>query len=470
MCYNYLQTIKEVALFMDDQNKDLLINKLADVASVKSHINPALYTRYNVKRGLRNNDGTGVLVGLTEVGEVMSYIVDDADRIPVEGKLYYQGYDVTELVDGFFLNNRFGFEETAFLLLTGDLPTDKELAEFNDLLTSVRPLPDNFTEDMILKAPSPDVMNKLARSVLALYSYDDNPDATDIPNVIRQCTELIARFPVLISYGYMARRHYIEKRGLFIHNPKPEYNTAQNILHLIRPDGKFTELEARILDLMLVLHAEHGGGNNSTFVTHAVSSTGSDTYSVIASAVGSLKGPQHGGASGKAYAMMSELRETVTDWEDEDQIRAYLTKILNKEAFDHSGLIYGIGHAVYTLSDPRTVTIRKYAELLAKEKDNMALYDLYLRVERLAPEVFHEVKNSDKIVCANVDFFAGLVYSMLGIPSELYTPLFACGRIAGWSAHRVEEIVSGGRIIRPAFKCVNKRRPYCSLEDRKDIL
>ena len=454
---------------MDKQDKDLLINKLADVASVKSHINPSLYSKYNVKRGLRNNDGTGVLVGLTEVGEVMSYIVDDADRIPVEGKLYYQGYDVTELVDGFFLNGRYGYEETAFLLLTGDLPTEKELKKFNDLLTSVRPLPDGFTEDMILKAPSPDVMNKLARSVLAMYSYDDNPDATDIPNVIRQCTELIARFPVLISYGYMARRHYIEKRGLFIHNPKPEYNTAQNILHLIRPDGKFTDLEARILDLMLVLHAEHGGGNNSTFVTHAVSSTGSDTYSVIASAVGSLKGPQHGGASGKAYAMMKELRDTVTDWEDEDQIRAYLTKILKKEAFDHSGLIYGIGHAVYTLSDPRTVTIRKYAELLAREKGNMALYDLYLRVERLAPEVFHEVKNSDKIVCANVDFFAGLVYSMLDIPSELYTPLFACGRIAGWSAHRIEEIVSGGRIIRPAFKCVNKRRPYQSLEERQDI-
>ncbi len=454
---------------MDKQDKDLLINKLADVASVKSHINPSLYSKYNVKRGLRNNDGTGVLVGLTEVGEVMSYIVDDADRIPVEGKLYYQGYDVTELVDGFFLNGRYGYEETAFLLLTGDLPTEKELKKFNDLLTSVRPLPDGFTEDMILKAPSPDVMNKLARSVLAMYSYDDNPDATDIPNVIRQCTELIARFPVLISYGYMARRHYIEKRGLFIHNPKPEYNTAQNILHLIRPDGKFTDLEARILDLMLVLHAEHGGGNNSTFVTHAVSSTGSDTYSVIASAVGSLKGPQHGGASGKAYAMMKELRDTVTDWEDEDQIKAYLTKILKKEAFDHSGLIYGIGHAVYTLSDPRTVTIRKYAELLAREKGNMALYDLYLRVERLAPEVFHEVKNSDKIVCANVDFFAGLVYSMLDIPSELYTPLFACGRIAGWSAHRIEEIVSGGRIIRPAFKCVNKRRPYQSLEERQDI-
>ena len=455
---------------MEFDNKDQLINKLAEVAKVKSHINTELYTKYNVKRGLRNNDGTGVLVGLTEVGEVMSYIVDDADRIPVEGKLFYQGYEVKDLVEGFFSEGRYGYEETAFLLLTGELPTLSELDEFNKLLQSVRPLPKDFTEDMIMKAPSPDVMNKLARSVLALYSYDDNPDSTDINNVVRQCTELIARFPVLISYGYMARRHYIEHRDLYIHAPVPEYNTAQNILHLIRADGKFTELEARILDLMLVLHAEHGGGNNSTFVTHAVSSTGSDTYAVIASAVGSLKGPQHCGASNKAYAMMKELRETVSDWTDEDQVRKYLTDVITKKAFDKSGLIYGIGHAVYTLSDPRTVVIRKYAELLAQEKNNMELYNLYLLVEKLAPEVFHEVKKSDKIVCANVDFYAGLVYSMLGIPSELYTPLFACGRIAGWSAHRIEEIVSGGRIMRPAFKCVNKRRPYVPSDKRTDII
>ncbi|MBR4557155.1 MAG: citrate/2-methylcitrate synthase [Clostridiales bacterium] len=453
---------------MEVTQNDQLINRLAEVAKVKSHINTELYSKYNVKRGLRNNDGTGVLVGLTEVGEVMSYIVDDADRIPVEGKLFYQGYEVKDLVEGFFSEGRFGYEETAFLLLTGELPTSAELAEFNSLLQSVRPLPKDFTEDMIMKAPSPDVMNKLARSVLALYSYDDNPDSTDITNVVRQCTELIARFPVLISYGYMARRHYIEHRDLYIHAPVPEYNTAQNILHLIRADGKFTELEARILDLMLVLHAEHGGGNNSTFVTHAVSSTGSDTYSVIASAVGSLKGPQHGGASNKAYAMMKDLRGHVSDWTDEKAIKQYLADIINKQAFDKSGLIYGIGHAVYTLSDPRTVVIRKYAELLAKEKGNMDLYNLYILVEKLAPEVFHEVKKSDKIVCANVDFYAGLVYSMLGIPSELYTPLFACGRIAGWSAHRIEEIVSGGRIMRPAFKCVNKRRTYVPSDKRTE--
>ena len=448
-----------------EQNEQL-INKLAEVAKVKSHINTDLYSKYNVKRGLRNNDGTGVLVGLTEVGEVMSYIVDDADRIPVEGKLFYQGYEVKDLVNGFFSEGRYGYEETAFLLLTGELPTQRELEDFTKLLSDVRPLPDGFTEDMIMKAPSPDVMNKLARSVLALYSYDSNPDSTEISNVVRQCTELIARFPVLISYAYMARRHYIEHHSLYIHNPVAEYNTAQNILYLMRPDGKFTELEARILDLMLVLHAEHGGGNNSTFVTHAVSSTGSDTYAVMAAAVGSLKGPQHGGASGKAYGMMTDLRANISNWEDEDQIRDYLTKILKKEAYDKSGLIYGIGHAVYTLSDPRTVTIRKHAQLLAEETGNMDLYNLYLRVEKIAPEVFHDVKKSDKLVCANVDFYAGLVYSMLGIPSELYTPLFACGRIAGWSAHRIEELVSGGRIMRPATKYVGDLSEYVEMKER----
>ena len=336
---------------MEQEEKEQLINKIADIAAVKSHINPELYTKYNVKRGLRNNDGTGVLVGLTEVGEVMSYIVDDADRIPVEGKLFYQGYEISDLVNGFFPQKRFGFEEISFLLLTGDLPNKEQLAKYNEFLSSVRRLPEGFTEDMIMKAPSPDIMNKLARSVLALYSYDDNPDATDIPNVVRQCTELIARFPVLIAYAYMARRHYIEHHSLYIHDPKPQYNTAENILYLMRADGKFTELEARILDLMLVLHAEHGGGNNSTFVTHAVSSTGSDTYAVMAAAVGSLKGPQHGGASNKAFGMMKDLREHISNWEDEDQIRAYLTSILKREAFDRSGLIYGIGHAVYPIRE-----------------------------------------------------------------------------------------------------------------------
>lgn len=452
---------------LTQENINNQIKSLSNTATLKAKINPELYTKYNVKRGLRNNDGTGVLVGLTDVGEVMSYIVDDAERVPVEGKLFYQGYEVNDLVNGFYGTDRFGYEEIVYLLLTGDLPTEGEYREFTELLQSCRDLPNNFTEDMILKAPSPDIMNKLARSVLALYTYDDNPDSLAIDNVVRQCIELIARFPVLISYGYMARRHYVEGKSLYLRKPNPEYTTAQNILHLIRKDGKFTELEARILDLCLVLHAEHGGGNNSSFVTHAVSSTGADTYAVIAAAIGSLKGPQHGGASNKAYAMMQDLVANVEDIKDEAQVREYLTKILRKEAFDKSGLIYGIGHAVYTLSDPRTKLLTKYAKELAEIKGREDMYNLYLMVERIAPEVFHEVKNSDKIVCANVDYFAGFVYSMLDIPPVLFTPLFACARIAGWSAHRVEELVSGGRIMRPAYKCVKKRRSYTPMDERQ---
>ncbi len=453
---------------LDSEKKAKQIADLTSRASTKAKIDPILYERYNVKRGLRNSDGTGVLVGLTEVGEVMSYIVDDAERIPIEGRLFYQGIEIKDIVDGFYQNKRFGFEETAYLLMCGELPTATELKDFEQLLVSSRNLPDNFTEDMILKAPSPDIMNKLARSVLALYSYDSNADSIAIDNVVRQCVELIARFPVLISYAYMARRHYVDKESLFLHSPLPEYNTAQNVLHLIRPDGQFSELEARTLDLALVLHAEHGGGNNSSFVTHAVSSTGSDTYSVIASAIGSLKGPQHGGASNKAYAMMQDLAAHVGNWRNEMDICDYLEKILTKQAFDKSGLIYGIGHAVYTLSDPRTKLLRDYARALAYESDREKEYELYLLTERLAPEVFKKVKNNDKIVCANVDFYAGFIYSLLGIPPELFTPMFACARIAGWSAHRIEELVSGGRIMRPAYKCVQKRRRYTPIEEREE--
>jgi len=450
----------------DSQKKIDTIAALAEKASVKARIDPALYERYNVKRGLRNSDGTGVLVGLTEVGEVMSYIMDDAERIPVEGRLFYQGIEISDIVSGFYQEKRFGFEETAYLLLFGELPTEEELKIFCDLLVSCRELPHSFTEDMILRAPSPDIMNKLARTVLALYTYDDDPDDLAIENILRQCIELIARFPVLISHGYMARRHYVEKESLFLHSPVPEYNTAQNILHMIRPDGQFSDLEARILDLALVLHAEHGGGNNSSFVTHCVSSSGSDTYSVIAAAIGSLKGPQHGGASNKAFSMMQELRDNTKNWRNEMEICDYLTKILRKEAYDRSGLIYGIGHAVYTVSDPRTKLLRDYARSLAYEVGREEEYELYTITERLAPEVFNNVKQNGKIVCANVDFYAGFIYSMLGIPPELFTPIFACARIAGWSAHRIEEVVSGGRIMRPAYKCVQKRRKYLPFEQR----
>jgi citrate synthase len=449
-----------------DKKRNEIIQQLAANSAAKSRIDPALYEKYSVKRGLRNEDGTGVLVGLTEVGEVFSYIMDDADRVPVEGRLFYRGMGVADIVNGFYQDKRFGFEETVYLLLFGELPTQEQLDQFEDLIRANRNLPVGFTEDMILKAPSPDIMNKLARTVLALYAYDPMADDISIENVLRQSIELIARFPVLISYAYMAKRHYVDNESLFLHSPQPHYNTAQNILHMIRPDGQFTDLEARILDLALVLHAEHGGGNNSTFVTKAVTSSGSDTYSVIAAAIGSLKGPQHGGASGKAYDMMQDLKNNVKNWRNEMEIAEYLTKILKKEAYDKRGLIYGIGHAVYTLSDPRTKLLRDYARALAYEAGKEEEYELYTLTERMAPEVFRNVKKNDKIVCANVDFYSGFIYNMLGIPPELYTPIFAVARIAGWSAHRIEELVSGGRIMRPAYKCVQKRRKYVGMSDR----
>lgn len=452
---------------LNELEKKKIIHGMAGNSAAKARIDPTLYEKYSVKRGLRNDDGTGVLVGLTEVGDVHSYIMEEGDRIPVEGRLFYRGMSVEDIVAGFYDKKRFGFEETTYLLLFGELPTAEQLAELEAVLAASRDLPPNFTEDMILKAPSPDIMNKLARSVLASYSYDKNPDAIDIENVMRQSLELIARFPVMVAYGYMAKRHYVDKESLFLHAPRPDYNTAQNLLYMIRQDGQFTELEARILDLALVLHAEHGGGNNSTFVTHAVTSSGSDTYSTIAAAIGSLKGPQHGGASGKAYTMMQDLAASVKNWRSEAEITDYLTRILKKEAYDRSGLIYGIGHAVYTLSDPRTKLLRDYARALAFEAGREEEYEMYTLTERLAPQVFRDVKKSDKIVCANVDFYSGFIYDMLGIAPELFTPIFAVARIAGWSAHRIEELVSGGRIIRPAYKCVQKRRPYVALEDRQ---
>lgn len=425
------------------------------------------YDRYNVKRGLRNANGTGVLVGLTRVGEVFSYYMDDGERLPVEGRLFYNGIEISDLVHGFYQAGRFGFEETSYLLLFGELPTEEQLHRFESVLSEERVLPDNFIEDMIFKSPSRDIMNKLARSVLSLYAYDDDADNIAPENVLRQSIGLIAKIPLLISYGYMAKRHYIDKDSLFIHSPKKEFHAAENILHLIRPDGQFTPLEARILDLALVLHAEHGGGNNSTFVTRAVTSTGTDTYSAIAAGIGSLKGPQHGGASGKAYNMMQDLKANVKNWRNEMEIADYLAKILNKEAFDKRGLVYGIGHAVYTLSDPRARLLRDYARALAYEAGREDEYQLYTTTERMAPEVFAKVKDSDKIVCANVDFYSGFVYDMLGIPPEMFTPIFAAARMAGWAAHRLEELISGGRILRPAYKCVQKRRDFKLMSNRE---
>lgn len=445
---------------------DEIFKELSEVAASKEKIDPALYTKFNVKRGLRNDDGTGVLVGLTEIGEVYAYIIDAEERVPTEGRLFYRGIEISDIVEGFFHSDRFGFEETAYLLIFGELPTEGQLESFQTYLTGARELPLNFVEDMIMKSPSPDIMNKLARSTLALYPYDEDPDGISVENVLRQCITQVARTPILVSYAYVAKKHYVDGESLFIHKPREDYNTAQNILHLIRPDGEFTETEAKILDLALVLHAEHGGGNNSSFVTHAVSSSGSDTFSVIAAAIGSLKGPQHGGASGRAYNMMQDLKSSVKNWRDEMEVADYLTKILNKEAFDKSGLIYGIGHAVYTVSDPRAKLLRDYARNLAYECGREDEYELYTTVERLGPEVFYNIKKSNKIVSANVDFFAGFIYDMLKLPKELFTPIFAVSRMAGWSAHRLEEIVSGGRIFRPAYKSVSKRRKYVPVEKR----
>lgn len=436
------------------------------LAEKNNTIDPDLYEKYNVKRGLRNKDGTGVLVGLTEIGEVHGYILDEGERTPDHGRLLYRGIDIWDIVRGFQQEGRFGFEEVCYLLLFGELPDKKRLEEFTHLLAEHRSLPDGFVEDMILKAPSNDIMNKLARSVLAAYSYDPNPDDISIRNVLRQCIELIARFPIMVAYGYQAKAHYYENKSLYIHLPQTELSTAENFLYMIRPDNQYTSLEAELLDLALVLHAEHGGGNNSAFTVHVVSSTGTDTYSVIAAATGSLKGPKHGGANIKVMKMIEDIKNNVKDWHDEEELRNYLIKILRREAFDRSGLIYGIGHAVYTLSDPRAVLLKQKAAELAREKDMEDEFGLYLAIEKMAPELFVAEKKVDKVVAPNVDFYSGFVYKMLNIPIELYTPIFAISRIAGWCAHRIEELVSGGKIFRPAYKNVLGKKSYIPLEQR----
>lgn len=435
-------------------------------AEQNSIIDPELYTKFMVKRGLRDIDGWGVLVGLTEIGEVHSYITDENEIVPVSGRLIYRGIDINDIVNGFIKDGRYGFEETCYLLLFGELPRQDQLEGFKQLLAGYQTLPDHFVTDMILKAPSKDMMVVLARSVLALYSFDDRADDTSIENVLRQCLQLIARFPILAVYGYQAYSHYHGNNSLFIHSPRCDLSVAENILHMLRPNSRYTKLEASLLDLALVLHAEHGGGNNSSFVTHVVTSSGTDTYSVIASALGSLKGPRHGGANHKVVQMMADMKQKLRDWDDEEEIASYLRKILNKEAFDKTGKIYGIGHAVYSISDPRAVILKCQAARLAREKGLEREFRLYERVEKIAPEVIGQMRQIYKGVSANVDFYSGFVYTMLNIPPELFTPLFAIGRIAGWSAHRIEEIVNAGKIIRPAYKSIAKRRNYVALDER----
>lgn len=442
------------------------IQKLASYCVQNGTIDPTLYTKYDVKRGLRDLNGNGVLTGLTGISEIRSSKVVDGKSVPAEGQLFYRGYNIEDLVRSMPADHSFGFEMTAYLLLFGELPTKEQLKLFIDRLSFYRTLPTGFVRDIIMKAPSNDMMNTLARSVLTMYSYDETPDDVSIPNVLRQCIQLIALFPVLSVYGYQAYSHYHDGNSLFIHPPVPGLSTAENILHILRPDSKYTELEARILDLVLILHMEHGGGNNSTFTTHVVTSSGTDTYSSMAASLGSLKGPKHGGANIKVVRMFEDMKKVVKDWTDEEEISVYLRALLNREAFDHQGLIYGMGHAVYSISDPRANILKSFVHSLASEKGREEEFGLYSNVERLAPVIIGEERKIYKGVSANVDFYSGFVYSMLDIPLELYTPMFAMARIVGWSAHRIEELINMDKIIRPAYKSIMKEREYVPMEQR----
>ena len=443
------------------------IKKLDKICENNSRIDPKLYSKYKVFRGLRDLEGKGVLTGLTEISEVYAKKEVDGKLIPCHGQLFYRGINIEDLVKGFIKEDRFGFEETAYLLLLGELPNKEQLEEFSEILASYRSLPTSFVRDIIMKAPSFDMMNTLARSVLTLYSYDENPNDISISNVLRQSLQLISIFPLLSVYGYQAYNHYHNEESLIIHTPNTTLSPAENILYMLRPDSKYSKLEARILDLALVLHAEHGGGNNSSFTTHVVSSSGTDTYSVIAAALGSLKGPKHGGANIKVMQMFKDMKENVHDWEDEEEIAMYLNALLNKEAFDKSGLIYGIGHAIYSVSDPRAKVFKAFVKKLSEEKGLTKEYNLYETVERLAPKVIAKNRKTYKGVSANIDFYSGFVYSMLGLPEELYTPIFAMARIVGWSAHRIEELINADKIIRPAYMNVLERRPYVEIDKRK---
>ncbi|MDR0947035.1 MAG: citrate/2-methylcitrate synthase [Ruminococcus sp.] len=442
------------------------IQEYTDLCTKNSNIDPALYGKYDVKRGLRDINGKGVLAGLTEVSEIVSSVEINGESHPCEGKLFYRGIDVEDLTAGFLAEGRFGFEETCYLLLFGQLPTQTELNKFSALLADYRVLPTTFVRDVIMKSPSEDLMNGLARGILTLFSYDDYPNDVSLPNVLRQSLELIALMPLISVYSYQAKTYYIDGGSFFIHPPRADFSTAQNILHLLRPDSSFTELEASILDMALVLHAEHGGGNNSTFTTHVVTSSGTDTYAAIAAALSSLKGPKHGGANIKVTQMFDDMKQNIKNPDDDGEIKDYLKKMLHKEVFDRSGLIYGMGHAVYSLSDPRANLLKKAVAKLAAAKGLEEDYALYTRIEKLAPEVIGAERKVYKGVSANVDFYSGFAYSMLGLPMELYTPLFAIARIAGWSAHRMEELTNAGKIIRPAYKAVQERVEYINIKQR----
>ena len=442
------------------------IDILAQKMTANSTIDTNLYSTHNVKRGLRDIDGKGVLTGLTDISTIIQNKVVDGKTVPCEGELYYRGYNVNDIIGGLMKDDRFGFEEVVYLLLFGEMPTATELENFKNLLVQYRTLPQNFVRDVILKAPSEDMMNSIARSVLTLFCYDTNPNDTSISNVLRQCIQLISVFPLLSVYGYHSYNHYLRDKSLYIHRAEPTMSTAEVILSLLRPDRKYTPLEAKVLDMALILHMEHGGGNNSTFTTHVVTSSGTDTYSSTAAALASLKGPKHGGANVKVYYMFEDRKKNVKDWEDEEAIAQYLEKLLDKEAFDKKGLIYGMGHAVYTISDPRQVILKGSVKQLAEVEGYDKELKLYEKVERLAPEVIGKKRRIYKGVASNVDFYSGLLYSMLDIPCELYTPLFATARIAGWSAHRLEELVNAGKIIRPAYMSISERKEYKNLNER----
>ena len=442
------------------------LSTLCEELRKNNHINPDYYNRFEVKRGLRNYDGTGVLAGLTRVCSVEGYYMDDGEKVPKNGRLIYRGINMNDIVTNCEKENRFGYEEVVWLLLFGALPTKDQLAWFTDLLAECRELPEDFIEDMIMKAPSPDVMNKAARSVLALYSYDPNPDDISPENVLRQCIQLIAQIPVIMTAAYQVKRRVYDKKSMYMHQNKRSLGTAESILRSIRKDKKFTDEEAKLLDICMIIHAEHGGGNNSTFTTRCITSSGTDTYAAVAAGIGSLKGPRHGGANIKVHKMVEDMKQNIADITNEGQVADYLTKIMQREAGDGTGLVYGMGHAVYTLSDPRAVILRRYADDFSKKTGKEDEFKLLNLIETLTPELFAKLRGDKKKICANVDLYSGLVYDMLGIPQELFTPLFMAARMAGWSAHRIEEITNGGRIIRPAYKNVTIPRAYVPMDER----